>query len=68
MQIYDSVSGHKVVILKTFDNQSINDGLMELILAVSAMKKNGAAHVTAIIPYFPYTINPIDQNGKLLNR
>lgn len=68
MQIHDSVSGHKVVILKTFDDQSISDGLMELILAVSAMKKNGATHVTSIIPYFPYTINPIDQNGNRFNK
>ncbi len=28
---------------------------MELLLAVSCVKKNGAEHVTAIIPYLPYT-------------
>jgi len=28
---------------------------MELLLAVSCMKKEGAKSVTTIIPYFPYT-------------
>ena len=64
MQVFDSVSGHKVVILKTFENQSINDGLMELLLAITTMKKNGATNVTVVFPYFPYTINVIDRNGK----
>ena len=51
----DAVRGHKVFILKSFENKNINDGIMELILAVSAMKKSGAASVTAIIPFFPYS-------------
>lgn len=64
MQVFDSVSGHKVVILKTFENQSINDGLMELLLAITTMKKNGATNVTVVFPYFPYTINVIDRNAQ----
>ena len=52
-----------MVILKTFENETINDGLMELMLSIATMKKNGATHVTALLPYFPYTINPIDRNG-----
>lgn len=55
MNLLDSVSGHKVFIIKTFDNQKINDGIMELILAISCMKKAGASSVVAIIPYFPYS-------------
>jgi len=39
----------------SFENKNINEGIMELILAVSAMKKSGAASVTAIIPFFPYS-------------
>ena len=68
MQIFDSVSGHKVVILKTFENESINDGLIELMLAVATMKKNGASHVTVVFPYFPYTINAADKSGKFCDR
>jgi|JI61114C2RNA_FD_contig_31_7664459_length_1529_multi_3_in_0_out_0_2 phosphoribosylpyrophosphate synthetase len=55
MRLLDSVSGHKVFIIKTFEDQKINDGLMELMLAVSCMKKAGATAVVAIIPYFPYS-------------
>ena len=51
----DSVRGHKVFIIKSFENKDINDGIMELILAVSCMKKSGADRVTAIIPFLPYS-------------
>ena len=63
MQVYDSVSGHKVVILKTFENQAVNEGLMELLLAITTMKKNGASNVTVVFPYFPYTINMLDRSS-----
>jgi phosphoribosylpyrophosphate synthetase len=55
LQILDSVSGHKVFIIKSFAGQKINDGIMELILAVSSMKKSGASNITVIVPYFPYS-------------
>lgn len=56
MQILDSIRGHKVFIVKSFENQNINDGIMELLLAVSTMKKEGAESVTAIVPFFPYSL------------
>ena len=56
MQILDSVRGHNVYIVKSFENRNINDGVMELLLAVSTMKKEGAESVTAIIPFFPYSL------------
>ena len=55
MEILDLVRGHKVFIIKSFENKNINDGIMELLLAVSCMKKSGAESVTAIIPFFPYS-------------
>ena len=55
IQILDSVQGHDVFIIKSFENKDINDGLMELILAIAAMKRSGAQKITAIIPFIPYT-------------
>ena len=43
-------------IVKSFDDQNVNDGIMELLLAVATMKKEGAESVTAIIPFFPYSM------------
>lgn len=51
----DLVRGHDVYIVKSFEDKNIDDGIMELILAVSCMKKSGAEKVTAIIPFFPYS-------------
>jgi len=56
IQILDSVRGHKVFLIKSFEDKNINDGIMELLLAVSTMKKEGAESVTAIIPFFPYSL------------
>ena len=56
IQILDSVRGHKVFIIKSFEPKNINDGLMELFLAVATMKKEGAESVTAIIPFLPYSL------------
>ena len=36
---------------------------MELILAVSCMKKSGATSVSAIIPYLPYSSIPEVNEG-----
>lgn len=43
-------------IIKSFEPKNINDGLMELFLAIATMKKEGAESVTAIIPFFPYSL------------
>ena len=55
IQVLDSVQGHDVFIIKSFENKDINDGIMELILAIAAMKRSGAQKITAIIPFIPYT-------------
>ena len=52
----DSIRGQNVFIVKSFDDQNVNDGIMELLLAVATMKKEGAESVTAIIPFFPYSM------------
>ena len=56
IQILDSIRGQKVILIKSFEDKNVNDGIMELLLAVATMKKEGAASVTAIIPFFPYSL------------
>ncbi len=63
IQILDSVRGQNVFIVKSFENRNINDGVMELLLAVSTMKKEGAESVTAIIPFFPYSLPSSSEKG-----
>ena len=55
IQVFESVRGHKVFIIKSFENKNINEGIMELLLAVSCMRKAGASSIAAIIPYLPYS-------------
>lgn len=56
MQILDTVRGHRVYIIKSFEDKNINDGIMELLLAVSCMKKEGAESVVCILPFLPYSL------------
>lgn len=42
IQLLDNVRGHNVFIIKSFENKDINDGVMELLLAIAAMKRSGA--------------------------
>ena len=58
LQILESVRGHRVFLIKSFQGKNINDGIMELLLAVSCIKKSGATSVSAIIPYLPYSSIP----------
>ena len=55
IQLLEPVRDQNIFILKSFENKNINDGIMELLLAISCIKKEGAKSVTAIIPYFPYS-------------
>ena len=55
IQILDSIRGQNVFIIKCFEEKNVNDGIIELLLAVATMKKEGAESVTAIIPFFPYS-------------
>jgi ribose-phosphate pyrophosphokinase len=56
LQILDSIRDQNVFIIKSFEDRNVNDGIVELLLAVATMKKEGAASVTAIVPFFPYAL------------
>ncbi len=53
VEIEESVRGKKVFIVQsTFE--PVNDKLMEILIAIDALKRASAGEITAIIPYFGY--------------
>ncbi len=52
----DSMRGKDVFIIQTC-SAPVNESTMELLLAIGAAKRAGAASVTAVIPYFGYRLN-----------
>ena len=53
VNIEESVRGHDVYLIQT-SCPPVNDGLMELLIMIDAVKQASAARVTAVCPYFPY--------------
>jgi phosphoribosylpyrophosphate synthetase len=56
IKINESVRGKSCFVIQTCA-APVNDNIMELILTITALKRSGAASVTAIIPYFGYKHN-----------
>ncbi|KAL8767613.1 MAG: hypothetical protein Q9209_005943 [Squamulea sp. 1 TL-2023] len=54
VEIQESVRGKDVYILQS-SGGSVNDHLVELLIAISACKTASARKVTAILPLFPYS-------------
>ena len=52
-------------ILKSFEDKNINDGIMELLLSVSAFKKGGAESITVLVPFFPYSLPSASIQGDI---
>ncbi|MCJ1294811.1 hypothetical protein MMC34_006369 [Xylographa carneopallida] len=52
--IGESVRDEDVFILQTTAPGDINDGIMELLIIISACKTASARRITAVIPNFPY--------------
>lgn len=63
VEVGESVRGKDVFIVQTacstknngHDGMSLNDGLMELLITISACKTASARRVTAVLPLFPYS-------------
>ncbi|KXT16485.1 hypothetical protein AC579_1755 [Pseudocercospora musae] len=63
VEVGESVRGKDVFIVQTACSrppnggsaQSLNDGLMELLITISACKTASAKRVTAVLPLFPYS-------------
>ncbi|MCJ1309090.1 hypothetical protein MMC25_002745 [Agyrium rufum] len=53
--IGESVRDEDVFILQTTSPGEINDGIMELLIMISACRTASARRITAVIPNFPYS-------------
>ncbi len=53
VKICDSVRGQDVFIIQP-SCSPVNEGIMELLIMIDAVKHASAARVTAVVPYFPY--------------
>ncbi|MFW6244258.1 MAG: ribose-phosphate diphosphokinase, partial [Fibrobacterota bacterium] len=53
VKICDSVRGQDVFIIQP-SCTPVNDGIMELLIMIDAVKHASAARITAVVPYFPY--------------
>jgi ribose-phosphate pyrophosphokinase len=53
IELHESVRGCEVVLLQA-TSPPVNDNLVELILLLDACRRDGAASVTAVLPYFGY--------------
>jgi ribose-phosphate pyrophosphokinase len=52
-QILENVRGTDVFVIQPTCHP-VNDNIMELLIAVDAMKRSSAARITAVIPYYGY--------------
>ena len=43
----------------------VNDHTMELLLSIAALKRSGARHVTAVVPYFAYARHQVSSGRGL---
>ncbi len=53
VSLNESVRGEEVFVIQSISSP-VNDHLMELFMMTDALKRNSAAKVTAVIPYFGY--------------
>ncbi|KAL8809695.1 MAG: hypothetical protein Q9200_003189 [Gallowayella weberi] len=70
VEIKESVRGKDVYILQS-SGGSVNDHLIELLIAISACKTASARKVTAILPLFPYSRQsdiPYNKTGAPLSK
>lgn len=49
-----SVSGKRVAVVQTFA-APVHDSIMELLMLVDAVRRGGAEHITAVVPYLGYS-------------
>ena len=63
VQIEESIRGTDIYIVQP-TSQPANENLMELLIAIDAMKRASARQITAIIPYFGYSRQDHKTTGR----
>ena len=53
VQIQENVRGADVFVVQT-SCSPVNEGIMELLITIDALRDASAGRITAVIPYFPY--------------
>ena len=53
VEILENVRGEDVFVIQS-TSYPANDNLMELLVAIDALKRGSAARITAVLPYFGY--------------
>lgn len=56
LNLHQSIRGKDVIIVQTC-SPPVNNSILELVLSITAARRNGAASITAIVPYFAYRLN-----------
>src|SRR5262245_13931389 len=53
VQLGGSLRGQDVYLIQTL-SRPVNDNLMELLIALDAIRRDSAGRITAVLPYFAY--------------
>jgi len=53
VQVLDNVRGADVFVIQTA-SPPVNEGIIELLITIDALKSASAGRITAVVPYFPY--------------
>lgn len=63
VEIMENVRGHDVFFLQS-TSLPANDNLMELLIAIDALRRGSARRITAVIPYFGYARQDRKTGGR----
>ena len=63
VEIMENVRGHDVFFIQS-TSYPANDNLMELLIAIDALKRGSARRITAVIPYFGYARQDRKTGGR----
>ncbi len=54
VRIEENVRGADVFVMQSPNGESVDHGLMELLVMIDALRRASARRITAVVPYLPY--------------